>query len=111
MLHFCLTPGCPVRVERGHCPTHQPAVRLHERRHYTGIPGVNYGRKWQREAKLFLVEHVWCCLCPPWTKTTATEVDHIIPHEGDYARFWDRSNWQPVCKPCHSSKTKRERAA
>ncbi|WP_338021838.1 AAA family ATPase [Aquabacter cavernae] len=31
----------------------------------------------------------------------ATVVDHIAPHRGDQALFWDKGNWQPLCKPCH----------
>lgn len=38
----------------------------------------------------------------------ATEVDHIEPHKGDRAKFFDRSNWQALCKSCHSRKTARE---
>jgi len=35
-------------------------------------------------------------------------VDHIVPHRGDRALFWDTSNWQPLCKPHHDAKTARE---
>lgn len=38
----------------------------------------------------------------------ATVVDHIIPHRGDQKLFWDRSNWQALCKSCHDSKTMTE---
>jgi len=38
----------------------------------------------------------------------ATIVDHIKPHRGDMVMFWDSSNWQPLCKPCHDRKTARE---
>jgi 5-methylcytosine-specific restriction protein A len=38
----------------------------------------------------------------------ANEVDHIKPHKGDMALFWDSSNWQSLCKPCHSAKTATE---
>lgn len=31
----------------------------------------------------------------------ATVVDHIKPHRGDMALFWDEANWQGLCKPCH----------
>ncbi|WP_308302390.1 HNH endonuclease signature motif containing protein [Bacillus sp. V5-8f] len=34
-----------------------------------------------------------------------TDVDHIKPHKGNQALFWDSSNWQTLCKPCHSHKT------
>ena len=40
--------------------------------------------------------------------TQATAVDHIVPHRGDSKLFWDRNNWQPLCKPCHDRKTGRE---
>ena len=31
-------------------------------------------------------------------RITATEVtDHVIPHKGDQALFWDHDNWQPAC--------------
>jgi shikimate kinase len=33
----------------------------------------------------------------------ATVVDHIKPHRGDQALFWDKNNWQPLCTHCHAS--------
>ena len=49
-----------------------------------------------------------CARClaeePPRT-TVATIVDHVLPHKGDMQLFWDRSNWQSLCKPCHDRKT------
>jgi 5-methylcytosine-specific restriction endonuclease McrA len=39
--------------------------------------------------------------------TVATVVDHIIPHRGDQALFWDVSNWQSLCKPHHDSDKQR----
>jgi len=30
--------------------------------------------------------------------------DHIEPHKGDVALFWDQSNWQPLCIGCNSRK-------
>lgn len=28
-------------------------------------------------------------------------VDHIVPHKGDEALFFDSGNLQSLCKPCH----------
>lgn len=38
----------------------------------------------------------------------ASIVDHIIPHKGDKQLFWDRDNWQPLCKKHHDRKTATE---
>lgn len=34
--------------------------------------------------------------------------DHIEPHRGDPALFWDDENVQTLCKPCHDSAKQRE---
>jgi 5-methylcytosine-specific restriction endonuclease McrA len=39
--------------------------------------------------------------------TAANVVDHRIPHRGDQALFWDRSNWQSLCAPHHNSTKQR----
>lgn len=38
----------------------------------------------------------------------ASEVDHVVPHHNDEALFYDPSNPQSLCHPCHSVKTARE---
>jgi 5-methylcytosine-specific restriction protein A len=38
----------------------------------------------------------------------AADLDHIIPHKGDMTLFWDPTNWQGLCKGCHSRKTATE---
>ena len=63
-----------------------------------------YTTKWQRERELFLRAHPVCKRCP----APATVVDHIIPHRGDMRLFWSRSNWQPLCRSCHSKHKQRE---
>ncbi|WP_325053203.1 HNH endonuclease [Paenibacillus algicola] len=40
--------------------------------------------------------------------TAAKVVDHIKPHKRNMHLFWDRLNWQALCKACHDSKTVRE---
>jgi len=61
-----------------------------------------YGARWQKSAKLYLSAHPLCRHCLELGRTTpAVLVDHIIPHRGDMVLFWDRNNWQPLCRPCH----------
>jgi 5-methylcytosine-specific restriction enzyme A len=58
---------------------------------------------------LFLVEHPTCVYCERMGKVQAASVvDHIIPHKGDSTLFWDRDNWQQLCKRCHDSLKQKE---
>lgn len=66
-----------------------------------------YTHVWQRESRLFLAEHPWCALKGDGCDIVATVVDHIIPHKGDMERFWNRANWQPLCKHCHDAHKQR----
>ena len=57
----------------------------------------------------FLSDNPLCCYCERTGRTTAANVvDHIIPHRGDQSLFWNESNWQPLCKPCHDSTKAKE---
>lgn len=71
-----------------------------------------YGSQWQSARIRFLDDHPLCCYCTRNGRTIlATVVDHIDPHKGNQAKFWDESNWQPLCKPCHDRvKAAEERA-
>ena len=65
-----------------------------------------YNAKWQKARAAYLAEHPLCVACHDDGRlVTATEVDHIEPHRGDVAKFWDTENWQGLCKRCHSRKT------
>ena len=44
-------------------------------------------------------------------RVRATDVDHVIPHRGNWALFIDPSNLQSLCHSCHSRKTAAEMAA
>ncbi|MCG8670249.1 MAG: HNH endonuclease [Pseudomonadales bacterium] len=69
--------------------------------------GYNY--RWKQARKRFLQQHPLCCKClEEGHVVAATVVDHIVPHKGDQKLFWNRNNWQPLCKPCHDRKTVKE---
>jgi 5-methylcytosine-specific restriction protein A len=89
-------------------PRHTPAghrTREQYRRdldRQRGTPAQRgYDAAWFKASKAFLAAHPWCVCCGK----PATVVDHIRPHRGDRALFWDRTNWQPMTKPCHDRKT------
>ena len=109
VLRVCLEPGCAVRVPRGRCAQHQRVKRAEHQRHFAGVAGLNYGRRWKKLRALFLERNPLCKECSTdGTVERATEVDHKVPHRGDYFLFWDEDNWQPLCKRHHSAKTARE---
>ncbi len=63
-----------------------------------------YGARWQKYRAGFLFDHPLCRMCEAVGRTTpATVVDHVNPHRGDTALFWDESNHQPLCGTCHNA--------
>lgn len=106
---ICPHPGCGKATARGRCPEHaaQLARELEARRESSTRRG--YGRRWRAARAAFLREHPLCRACEEKGLIVAsTEVDHVVPHKGDRVLFWDRSNWQALCKTCHAAKTARE---
>ncbi|HWJ72921.1 MAG TPA: HNH endonuclease signature motif containing protein [Kaistia sp.] len=63
-----------------------------------------YDSKWDRERAAYLKVHTACVRC----SGPATVVDHIQRHGGDFRKFWNRSNWQPMCAPCHNGRKQSE---
>lgn len=47
-----------------------------------------------------------CSMCLPRINE-AKVIDHRIPHRGNERLFWDEANWQPLCEPCHNTKSAR----
>lgn len=80
--------------------TKQPSWRTDKRK--TAERG--YGYAWQKARLQFLRANPLCVMCKAQGRVHAAEVvDHIIPHKGDEALFWDESNWQSLCKPHHDT--------
>ena len=62
-------------------------------------------RRWKKAAKYYLDSNPLCVMClSTGHETAANTVDHITPHNGDYALFWDSGNWQALCPTCHGVK-------
>jgi 5-methylcytosine-specific restriction protein A len=71
-----------------------------------------YTTAWQKARAAYLAQHPLCIFCERDGRVTAAVVvDHIQVHDGDYERFWNQANWQPLCKRHHdSTKQRQERA-
>lgn len=109
-LRPCREPGCPRYAEpntnvcsvhkRPHAPKKGDAAIMHK---------LYCTRAWLDGRTAFLAIHPLCAECEKAGRLTAAcIVDHIVPHQGDLALFYDQDNWQPLCKPCHDRKTAAE---
>lgn len=82
-------------------------------KHYDKQRGTShsrgYGSRWQKARATFLKRNPLCRICEKKGKVVpSTVVDHIIPARIAPERFWDKTNWQPLCVTCHNRKTIRE---
>jgi 5-methylcytosine-specific restriction protein A len=97
----CSHPGCRVLVTDGaRCEAHRRQSARFSDAFRKGSTERGYGGRWQRARAAFLAAHP-VCSCGG----LASVVDHITPHKGDAAIFWDSANWQPLCEICHNRKT------
>lgn len=66
--------------------------------------------RYRRARRTFLAANPWCRECERHgLSTPAAELDHVVPAVVAPDRFWDRTNWQPLCRPCHAAKSATER--
>ena len=108
--HPCNAPGCREVTHERFCAAHTQAERRRIDRERGGSTKRGYGSRWQRARRVYLAEHPWCVLVRDDRPCgePSTVVDHIVPHRGDPVLFWDETNWQATCKPCHDAKTPTE---
>ena len=98
------------RLEGIYNPSQRVAVpRKNARRYYKRADRTLYqSRLWKKMRMHVLGTNPICAACGI---QAATDLDHIIPHQGDRNLFFDIANVQPLCKECHRSKTAAERDA
>ena len=102
----CNYPGCSKLTSASRCDRHKKQERQEydKRRGYPAARGYRYN--WRITSRIYLGRNPLCVECIKQRRVvTATVTDHIVPHKGDPALFWDPNNWQALCKPCHDKKT------
>jgi 5-methylcytosine-specific restriction enzyme A len=105
--HPCGFPGCPMLVGSAHrrCEKHRIQEQKEINQRCGSASRRGYNSLWCTRRERFLLDHPLCAECRTAGQiTSATVVDHIIPHKGDQKLFWDESNWQALYKPCHDRK-------
>lgn len=99
-------PGCQETHAPGGCPKAKKFVRRESDQRRGTAASRGYGAKWQKLSRAYLDAHTECRICKAAGLVVVSEVvDHIVPHRGDMGLFWQRMNWQPLCKTCHDRKT------
>lgn len=79
---------------------------------------VDVWRRWYKTAEWralrwsVLVDGLFTCArCELVGQSAGLVADHVIPHRGDRAMFFDRTNLQCLCKACHDGAKQREERA
>lgn len=106
----CSRPGCREVAATGrYCTDCTTVVQTQSDERRGTAASRGYGRRWRRESKAYLAEHPLCARHQRAGKVRAASlVDHVRPHRGDMALFWDKDNWESLCKTCHDHKTATE---
>lgn len=105
----CTYPGCNELVLYGRCEKHRKQInRQYDQQRGTATQR-GYDSRWRRAREQYLKENPLCVEClKEGHITPATVIDHIVPHKGDPVLFWDKGNWQSLCKRHHDIKTAKE---
>lgn len=108
----CVVSGCPQLTRDGpRCPDHRrQAERQYDRQRGTAHER-GYTARWAKYSKQYRKRHPLCEHCKERGDVSPAEhVDHIVPVSGpDDPGFWDPTNHQALCVPCHNAKTATER--
>jgi 5-methylcytosine-specific restriction protein A len=112
----CVERNCPHPARLGYrCEAHS---RQQERQRRGSAASRGYDSGWDKRARLFRQRYPLCGMRPNGLRpvmsrcfderrtTPAQQTDHVIPHRGDQALFWDEDgNWQALCAACGARKT------
>lgn len=103
----CSSPGCPQLslVGMSKCEEHEQASRQAADARRPTAHERGYTARWHAASKRYLADHPYCA---DGCGGRASVVDHIMPHKGDQALFWDEANWQGLTKAHHDRKTAKE---
>lgn len=112
---MCHYPGCTKAAAGYYCDRHKAVAQKKKEKSKTLFKGTRrkasaeYNAlyrtpRWRKLRYAFLKAHPLCAACG----APAAIADHITPHRGDAALFYDEANLQALCTSCHSAKTLRE---
>lgn len=105
----CSKVACSNLTRERYCADHAKLIQQRYDKERGTAAQRGYDSKWRKARLGFLRKHPLCTYCiAKGLVIEATVVDHIKPHKGDKILFWQRDNWQALCKSHHDAKTVRE---
>ena len=106
----CTAEGCHTLIPKaGRCEKHRLLAEKEDRQRRGTSTARGYDADWRKIRERQLRSEPLCRHHKDKGQlVTATQVDHIKPHRGDYALFRDPNNLQSLCASCHSIKTSTE---
>lgn len=108
-LRPCRKPGCGELTRDGWCEKHRPKqAPRRESAEWHRWYSLDIWTEVLRPEQL--MREPFCRECAKrGDRVRATDVDHVVDHKGDWARFTDPGNLESLCHSCHSRKTMRDR--
>ena len=104
----CAHAGCGELTKEKYCDKHKPAAKT-SRRFSAEWNHLYRTRWWKRARAEQLLKEPFCRRCAEEGKRVrGTVADHVKPHRGDLALFYDKDNLQTLCQRHHSIKTMEE---
>jgi 5-methylcytosine-specific restriction protein A len=124
----CAFARCPalIRPPARFCAKHVREAEKLDRDRRGSSAERGYGGHWREFRRAFLAKYPLCGMRPAaaerrieaggveWSECkragrvhAAVIVDHIAPHRGDAALFWDAANHQALCAHCGNTKSAR----
>src|SRR5689334_8855121 len=101
----CVIPGCGQHAQyRGRCSTHMKGME--QERPNVDARKWYHTRRWELLKAQVRAEEPCCGMClTEGQAVPGTQTDHIVPHRGNEALFFNRQNLQNLCEHHHSLKT------
>ncbi|AWJ83341.1 HNH endonuclease [Azospirillum sp. TSH58] len=108
----CAAVGCGHLTDGRFCDAH---AQQHRQQHDHARRASQPWRAWYKTAA-WLKLRAWrlsveplCRMCAADGRVEAATIcDHVVPHRGDRALFFDGANTQSLCKPCHDGRKQSE---
>ncbi len=105
----CIVQGCPGVTTGTYCEEHLKDRPRQDAKSRGSAAERGYDWKWHTISRRWLKRNPWCTACgAEGVVEPATVVDHVVPHRGDMAKFWNKDGWQGLCGMHHARKTATE---